>query len=381
MNMDKQIKEAYKIAVKAVKDCSTENGYYAALNHYKNIWARDAFFASLGGIYFNRKIVKNQLLLFIKYQKKNGHIPRLVPRNFILRNIFMPLERFFNTPYVSPILSYFSRDQNSLFVISAYEYIKKTKDYKFAKEYFDNFERAIKWNFKKDVDKDLIVEQGVLEDWEDSAKKDPESLFLNVCNYRAIECLSEIAFLIKNDVKKKQYKYLGGIIKEQINKQFWAGSFYAASLKPFAKIRKRPIFSSSSNVLAIYWGIADKQKAKKIFDFIEKNNLESFSIRTSYPSYKRIWLVARLMGVPDYHTKLLWLWIGCMGVLAYQKYGYKKKAKELLKKVAEKINEYNEVYEVYEPNGEPVNRIVYKSAYPFSWSAGLFVYAVNRQDL
>ena len=36
------------------------------------------------------------------------------------------------------------------------------------------------------------------------------------------------------------------------------------------------------------------------------------------------------------------------------------------------------VYEVYEESGVPVKRFLYKSEYPFAWSAGMYVYAYNK---
>jgi len=381
--MEKVIKDAHKIAVRALKRCQGKDGMYAALNHFKNYWARDAFFASFGLTYLKEyKIVKKQLLFFIKYQKKSGHIPRMILKNPLLRVIFINLERTFDTPFISPFLSYFSRDQNSLFVICAWQYIKKSKDREFAEMYFDNFERALNWNFKFDTDKDLILEQGACADWEDSIRKKDESLFTNLCSYKALVCFTKIANYIGMKVKKKQFLQLSEIVKKQINKKFWTGHFFTDSIDKDEKPKEleTPIFPGASNMLAIYWGVANKTQSKKILTYIKDHNLEHFTIEVNYPNYpeSRVHFLFRLLGMKDYHNGMAWLWIGCVGVLAYRTVGNKRKAQHLIKKLARKIVEYGEVYEVYEPSGVPVNRFFWKSAYPFAWSAGMFVYAIEK---
>jgi glycogen debranching enzyme len=381
--MDVEITKAYTIALKALKECSNNNGYYAALNRYKNYWARDSFFASYGGLSIkDYSKIKKMLLFYLKYQKKSGHLPRLVPRNKIFRFIFMNIEKIFDNPFTTPFLSYFSIDQNSLFVMASWNYIKKTNDIEFAKKYFNNFEKAVNWNFKHDLDKDLLLQDQGFSDWQDSIKKkNPQTFFTNLCNYKALLCLSKISELIGKKIKKRQYNYMAMIVKEQLNLNFWTGNFYADSIKSNENAinQENPIFAGGANMLAIIWGIADKIKSIKIFDYIKEHNLEHFSIEVNYPRYqdKNVLFLFKMLGIKDYHNGMVWLWIGCIGVIAYLKINQKEKAMHLLKKIARKINEYNEVYEVYEPTGEPVNRKHYKSAKPFAWSAGLFIYAVN----
>lgn len=381
--MEKILKDAYEICHKALKKCQGKDGIYAALNHFKNYWARDAFFSSFGLTYLKEyETVKRQLLFFIKYEKKSGHIPRLILRNTLLRVYFMNLERIFDTPFISPFLSYFSRDQNSLFVVASWQYIKKSKDKEFAKKYFDNFERAINWNFKFDKDKDLILEQGACADWKDSIKTKDESLYTNLCSYKGLLCLSRIANYLGLEIKKKQYFYFSEIVRAQINKKFWNGHFFVDSIDSgeTAMDQKRPIFSGEGNMLAIYWGVATKVQGKKIMEYVKSRNLETFTIEVNYPNLpqSRVHTLFRILGMKEYHNGMKWIWIGCFGALAYKAIGQKKKGMHLLRKIARKIIEYNEVYEVYEPNGVPVKRWFWKSAKPFAWSAASYIYAIEK---
>ena len=44
--MDPKIKQAYNVAKNDLRACYGKQGINAGLNHFKDYWARDAFFAS-----------------------------------------------------------------------------------------------------------------------------------------------------------------------------------------------------------------------------------------------------------------------------------------------------------------------------------------------
>jgi glycogen debranching enzyme len=81
-----------------------------------------------------------------------------------------------------------------------------------------------------------------------------------------------------------------------------------------------------------------------------------------------------VIGMGDYHNGLIWLQPGMLYAGALYKEGYRAKAKMTLDKIARKIIESGGAHEVYETNGTPVNRLVYRSEHPFAWSAGLFIW-------
>ena len=136
--------------------------------------------------------------------------------------------------------------------------------------------------------------------------------------------------------------------------------------------------------MAITFNIANKKQSLKIQRCIKRFKInQAVPSKTNYPKYPstRVSLINHLGGLGDYHNGLSWLWLGCLDAIAKNKIGMKKQAKQLLKQIAEIIVKHNGVYEVYEQNGKPVKRFLYKSEHPFAWSSGLFIYAVHNLKL
>jgi glycogen debranching enzyme len=148
----------------------------------------------------------------------------------------------------------------------------------------------------------------------------------------------------------------------------------------FDNINHYNYFSSDGNFLAILWDIADKEKARHIEEaahIFDLNDVPSQCVHPNYGSAVIGWH-AKIAGIKDYHNGMSWLWLGCINALAKSKIGMKKDAIALLKKISDIIVKHGQVYEVYEQNGNPVRRMLYRTEYPFAWSSGLFVHAVSE---
>jgi len=371
--------QAEKIASYSLRLCYSKNGIFAGRRHYDDYWARDAFFASFGACRLRDfQLIRKMLAMFAYFQKKNGQIPlRIGDCNIILK--FLGIKKHkkrLNAVYTQDKGLNVPVDQNSLFVIAAHNYIKKSNDINFAKHYLKNLEKAIRWNFFNS--KKLLVQEKHFGNWNDSIKKKGAVLYSNICNYYSVYCLSEICRLLKLDKKTKIYFALSKVIKKIINENFWNGLFYSDWIH---KNKKYNYFSVDGNILAILWDVADKQKAKSILSVLKRTKLEHpVPCRTNYPRYPwyRTSFMLRLVNMHDYHNKSqAWLWLGAITAMAKLKIGYKKEARETLERLAHIIIRDKIVYEVYENDGSIVNRSLYKSERPFAWSAGLFLEALS----
>ncbi len=370
---------AYLTAVRCLRECYERYGIYAGKKHFDDYWARDGFYATLGALELkDYDIVKKNFLLFIKYQRKNGQLPLRITYYFLLWKVLFGwrIKHRLGPRYIEDKIQSYPRDQNSLFIISALEYVKKSGDYKFLKKYFNNFEKALKWNFSNDSDNDLLMEESFYATWMDSIRKFGKVLYTNVLNYKATLDFSEMCGLVGKKKKQKNYFEISESIKRRVNEVFWNGEYYT----DWIYLKRQESFSGDGNILSILFDVADKKKAVSIMSYIKKNKLEDFTLATNYPKYKfwQISLSVRIGGVADYHNGLKWLWLGCIDALAKLKLGMKKEACDLLDKMAEKICEYNTVYEAYEKDGRPVYRWIYKSEAPFAWSSALFILAYKR---
>ena len=135
-------------------------------------------------------------------------------------------------------------------------------------------------------------------------------------------------------------------------------------------------------MLAILWGVADDRQADSILAYAEQEKIyEGFGVQTTYPKYKSrlISPINIIAGISDYHSDMRWLWVSCLYAQALDDNGHTERADSELAEIKAGIEEYGEVYEVYEPSGEPVDRFFYKSEHPFAWSAGVCTYVFENQ--
>ncbi len=374
--MKEVIEKAYSIAKRDLRQCYTDKGILAGLKRFDDYWARDSFLASLGCCSLNDfDIVKNNLSLFLEYQKSNGQLPRRIDRDIVgLKYLKLPIRRKRLSPrYTTSLLYCYSVDQNSLFIISLLHYIKASRDYSFLKKNFSRAKKAMDWNFSNDSVRDLLLEEGYFANWEDTVFWRGQLLYTNVLHCWALKCFAELAEITGRD--SKSYKQLAGKVKERINSCFWNGQYYEKTSRKIIHY-----FCIDANMLAIISGVADKKKAKKIMDHMKISGLETeVPLRSTYPRYP-LWRhsPARLITLSTgYQSSYGWIWVSCLDILAKQSVGMKKEAVKKFEALARKIAEFDGVYEVY-AKGKPVKGIFLMADQPFAWSAGLFVYTSNK---
>ena len=137
----KEMQQAFAIASEKLRECYGEEGIRAGKNQFNNYWARDGFFSTFGAVHLHDyEIVKRMLDLFLTYQRKNGHLPRSLSRSPWIRALTMGLRMHMKEHYFKGFLTYYSRDQNALFIIATWEYMKKSKDHNFVVK---NFEKIL----------------------------------------------------------------------------------------------------------------------------------------------------------------------------------------------------------------------------------------------
>ncbi len=380
-----KINQAYQIAVSDLKYCyekrDSQTGILAGRGHFGDYWGRDSFFASLGCLSINDiGIVKKNILLFLKFQKKNGQIPLRIERgNFYLN--------FFGINFIKKLSPVFLEDKftsyppdSSLLLPMIFEaYVRKTSDIKFLKEHYAGIQRAVEWSISTDHNNDWLIEEGHYSTWADSLKKHGNVLYTNVCFFKAAKSMAELSSILGKKFEHIKYSTIAGKIKNKINKEFWNGEYYIDWIDGK---KKHNYFSTDGNVLAVLWGLADRKKSISIINCLKKFRISTpYPSKTNYPSYHFRFAhpILHLIGLGDYHNSTVsWIWLGCVSALAKNKYGKKKEAVAILSRISDLIVKHGTVYEIYEKDGRPVKRWFYKAEVPFTWSAGLFVYACNE---
>jgi len=371
--MDTTINKAYEIAAESLRKCYSDFGILAGRKYFDDYWARDCFFGCLGALelkdYF---IVKKSFELFLKYQRNDGQLPMRIGQydvNFKFIGIRIRAEllpRFGDDKNNSR-----TTDQNSLFIISLYEYLKKTQDNPFFEENYKKIKAAIDWNFTQDSDNDLLIEERPYANWMDSIKKQGKVLYTNICHWKAVELFSKIAH--KEDAEK--YLIMAGKIKDKINELLWGGNYFIDWVKENVKY---DYFSSDGNLLAIYFGFTTKMQKKKILDKLREFQKENVLVMTSYPFYSKkfVSLRLKLVGMGDYHNGLYWLWLSSLACCVERK----KRRADILKKIDYIIMKEGVVAEVYTPGKfKLLKRLLYNTEMPFAFNSSWYIISMNAR--
>ncbi len=375
------IDHAYDMALANLRERYSDLGIQAGKNHFSDIWARDSLFASLGALSIgDHAVVRKNLKTILSHVHKDGQVPlRIGQKHFLLKLLFgwkgRSEPRFKEDKGVS-----IPTDSNSLLIIIAEKYMSETKKKTFIRNHFMKFKKVVDWNFTMDHNKDLLMEEGHYAGWADSLKKRGTVLYTNVLHYEAVHSFAKICEALNKKREKERYFQLSEKIKSKINDFFWNGEYYNDWI---GKTKHHTYFSTDGNVMAILFGIADKNRAVQIQKCIAKFGLDhGFTTGTNYPKYKfkHIYPFFFPLRMNDYHNGLQWLWLGCVDAVTKNMTGMKTEAKELLTGVAKKIIEFKGVYEVYHL-GKPLERFFYKSEQGFAWSSGLFVWACRQVGL
>jgi glycogen debranching enzyme len=379
------IDKAYLICLEDLRSCCTQEGILASPVNFSDYWARDTFWSALGMLKLNNeqetRQVKASLELFLKYQRTNGKIPRKIALDYNgLKYLGIKVKRRKPRPiYFSPVSFLFSMDENLLFAIAFCSYVSQTRDLNFAKKYFKKVSESLEFYKKnKFLSGNLIIEKG-LGNWMDTIFKGGNVLYTN-CLW--CEALKQFENLAKKLDIKAEFKLLPSTaeVKQLILDNFWVAEkkYFADNLPGSGK--QNAYFDLAGNLLAILFRIADMPQSEEIFKKIASNKKKGDRLhRINDPLYPfwKVNPVAQIFGIGRYHNGISWSWLEALLIIVLLKFGKKEEAKNNLENFSEIIIENDHVHETYFLDGHPFDHLLWKSAVPFAWGAGIFLWAVE----
>lgn len=374
--MDSKVKKAICIAKLGLHRCYTDEGILAGQKNFIDYWARDSFWAVLGSIkigdYDQTEKNFNQ---YFKLQRKTGQIPyRIISFNQFLKYLRIKKRFEYPIPNYNSLLGASVIDQNSLLIIAAAEYIKTKQGKLFVKNDFPKLEKAFSWLAKQNSPKFGLIREGYFANWMDHVFKNGIVLSNNVLYYKAAASMAFISNELKNYEQRERYEKSANQIKRGINEHLYNGVFYL----DWKGFKDHHYFETASNLLALIWRVADKDRAKNILDLIERKIFKGFVPKANFPSYHPFLVMPQhyIAGIYDYAGYRIW--IGALYALALKRNRQISKAKRVMEKIANKIVKYGKIYEIYTPKGEPAKRPLYINEEPFAWSAGVFIWAASE---
>ncbi len=372
--------KALAISKDVLKQSASEDGLIAGSHHFKDIWARDSFFASLGSTIYYPGFTKQTLKTFLSFQKSTGELPYR-----IFKTSQTPLKYFGKSHNIHGLRPNYKNlasslnfvpDGGLLLLVAFDNYVTLTNDKKFLEVNYAKLLKAIDFYITK-TDKTLIQE-GYLSGWMDSILKSGTVFYTNLIYYKALESIVHLETIIGRKKEKERHKALLNQVKDTLYDKFYNGEYFI----DFIDKKPNDYFETYSNLLAILFNLTTHRESDIILYYI-KNYLEDDSklIKSIYPKYPKtkIYPLNYIIGLSEYHnTNIRWLQPTIVYSIALNKEGYKEKAKTVFKGVANIIVKNKTVYEIFDKDGIPIKKRIYKSERNFSWSAGLYMLAYNE---
>ena len=359
------IDETYEEAKKIMHRSITPRGLYASGTKYGylSIWPRDSMISFLGASLYEDKAIqtcyRNTLITLSRYQSKQGQIPNCVD-------------------FKRRLVTFGTIDSSLWYIIGQHTYAKNYRDHGLLKRYKKNIEKALNWVQYQDSGDDKLPEQQPTTDWEDAfPHKYGHTINTQALYYYALRLMGkekdarEVKFLV-NDGGKKPWLSLW-------NKR--EGYYYAYAWKDHAGIREEGAwFDSLGNILAIVFGLADREKAKMILRYIQRKNINKpFPVRCLDPPFHRNtreWqpYFDKCISKPhQYLNSGVWPFIGGFYVASLVAMKEHKKAEEELKNLALANMSKGIKWRFSEwlngENGKP------KGSEFQSWSIGMYLFA------
>lgn len=368
-------RRVYDIACDNLRQCFTPSGIIAGTHHFVDVWARDSLFGSFGALTIKEfDVVKQTLETFLSHQRGDGLIPYRIQRSPTT------IGKYFGHPsyYREPRVNYRSHQSGGLVpdgglmtVITMAQYSLQVGDRAFLRKHYAHVCRAIDW-YRGRFGDNLIREWFQCE-WADAVLKTGTTAYTNVLYAKALSDICRIATDIGDKLGYIMYKKRYEKIIQLLGTTFWNGSYFA----DWYDYKRQDYFASHPNMLAVIFGITAPSQTRSIMHYAKNMAWNGWALLTNAPRYprRRIPPFQYLVGLPDYHNGMIWLQPTLCYALALDKAGDRREAIKVLSGISKKIQQYNGVYEVYEKDGRPVKRLLYRSEGPFAWSAGLFLLA------
>jgi len=321
------IDNAYNQAVWILKKCETPNGFFAAYPGYDMVFGRDSMIMSLGASLVKDKslkqAIKKSIITLAENASPKGQIPNAVDKFVSGRKHHV---------------DFMSLDSSLWFLIANYNYKFRYHDDSLARKYKKTFSKILYWLSCLDTGEDGMPEQQPTTDWQDAfPHRYGHTINTQSLYYRALKLAG----------KNKEAERLKKVVNAPGDFALWdkdLGFYLPWRWKNHNKYREKGgWFDSLGNLLAIIFGLADKEQSEKILNYIKKEKIaEPYPIKAIYPPItpeSKDWQDYFLdceAGIPWHYLNAgIWTFIGGFYVLALIKMKKFSEAKKQMKKLAE----------------------------------------------
>lgn len=348
----------------------TEEGIIASTGHFNDLWVRDAMFASWGSLEIGDHEIVRATLDTVLSHEKEGLLPLKIARGSQTLKLIgidtkWPKKVYYETDKSnSPPI-----DSNCLTLITLDMYVHETGDLSLLEDW-GRIMRIYKWQLAQDTDGNGLIEQGEYSDWADSLKREGELLYANACFAASTDSVIRLSGRTGRHERTSILSNQGALTLESLE-LFNRGDYYSERADS-------ETVDIPANLLMMHWKV--KPYSQRWFRYLSNQTLGDKHLPvTTWPKHPIGEKSGALLlaGMGDYHEEQRWSWVAGLQLLVLREYDDNIYS-DFSSMWRQKIEEEGGVYEVYEPDGTPLRRLLYRSEKPFAWGSGVMLVALSQ---
>lgn len=356
------LQTAYVKALEALDKCITPMGFSACSisdndvtgtdENYNSVWGRDGSMAIVGSL-----AVPGDRYTNCQRMTLRTLLSHLAPSGQVPANVHIATK----VPDYSGVGGIAAIDSGMWAIIALYEFVAKTDEMAFLREFRPAAARIMSWLEAHDSNQDGLLEIPEAGDWMDLFNRSYNVLYDEVLWYRATIAYGRLSELLGDRETASTYLLRAERVKRAILKRFWPTTSAAAeSGASFAEVQ-RAIGDSRyllaqvtpfsfdwrcdviANLMAFLNNVIDVQRAKTVFRYLWGVGANTpYPVRNLYPVVHagdpdwRSYYTVNLLNLPHhYHNGGIWGWCGGHWVRFINRLGLRDVAKQELIRLAE----------------------------------------------
>lgn len=347
---------------------------------YGEVWIRDYnTFIELSGEVFDKKTLKENLLVFFKMQGKDGNIiDGFIPLDKVAQSedgyeyIYSELE-----PRYAGHKNTVETDQESSLIQAVYKYYSFTKDKDFLNEVVGDvsiaqrMENALEFLINNRFNEKYGLLWGATTaDWGDVQPEHDWGVFLTDDTHYAIDIYDNAMFLIALDnfilmlpEKREKWQKIGDSVRDNCRKYLWDNS--SQKFIPHIYLNGSPfpndfdenaIYYHGGTAVAIEADLLSVEEIKvslaKMISNVKASGAGSIGL-TLYPPYPEGSFKNKGMYPYGYQNGGDWTWFGGRMIQQLIRNGMIQEAYDQLQPMTKRVKNNNGFYEWYTVNNEP----------------------------
>lgn len=358
----------------------TQQGkFFVAGGHqFRTLWVRDFCYSVPGLVHGGfADVVENQLRLIQSHVDAKGFLPRGLdvtnPKARVVWNSFLPTFEFPQCYTKNKLKPEFlgehhtpAFDSNLLFIKACCQLATLTK-----RSLLINAAQATELFKVYRFNSEGLIEQPAYSDWQDSVRREGILLLTQLLYLEVCALLRDFGIFVTDE----------SVIQEmeiQITNKFFANDLFREQLgSDRISLDSHGLFLTSENILP-------NISKSHVYAALKKSKLWQMDVLPGVPVHPfydpdSISWTTKIVGLRHYHDGFYWGWLIADSHRIAKLMNDTEEAERITKKFAESI--YNdefmaEIYEVKRGILRPVQRRLYKSESPFTWTSAKWLEAL-----